>query len=133
MPKLPPPPRSPQNRSGSLSASTRRNLPSGVTSSIATTLFADSDPDAAQAIGADEDDVVHRSERLGVVARPLGRDLHAVRSGEVHDRDDVVLVGRDRDERRLLHESEVERLRGGGPLGVAGLDDRAGDAGAQCA
>ena len=42
MPKLPPPPRSAQKRSGSLSASTRRSVPSAVTSSIAVTLFVES-------------------------------------------------------------------------------------------
>ena len=42
MPKLPPPPRNAQNSSGSLSWSTRRFLPSGVTTSIAATLFVES-------------------------------------------------------------------------------------------
>ena len=41
-PKLPPPPRSAQNRSGSLNASARTSRPSAVTSSIASTLLADS-------------------------------------------------------------------------------------------
>ena len=39
-PKLPPPPRSAQNRSGWLSASARTSVPSAVTISMATTLFA---------------------------------------------------------------------------------------------
>ena len=41
MPKLPPPPRSAQNRSGSSSRSARRSWPSAVTTSIASTLLAD--------------------------------------------------------------------------------------------
>ena len=39
MPKLPPPPRSAQNSSGSFSRSVRTSVPSAVTSSIAVTLF----------------------------------------------------------------------------------------------
>ena len=41
-PKLPPPPRSAQNRSGSLAGSAHRNRPSAVTTSNFSTLLADS-------------------------------------------------------------------------------------------
>jgi hypothetical protein len=49
--------------------------------------------DALHRIGLDEDDVVQRAKRLGVVTRALGGDLHAVRAGELDDLDHVLLVG----------------------------------------
>ncbi len=83
------------------------------------------DLDALQGVGLDEDDVVHRAERLGVVAGPLGRHLHAVRAGELDDGDDVLLVGRHGHELGLLGEGQVERLRGGVPAVAVGLDHSA--------
>ena len=82
----------------------------------------DVDLDAAQLVGLEQDRVLHRPERLGVVARPLRGDLEAVVPRVLDDRDDVALVLRDGDERRLLHEAEVESLCRGLPAGTARLD-----------
>ena len=68
---------------------------------------------------------------------PSGSALWPVRCGAtwrpllprvLDDRDDVVLVLRDGDERRLLGEREVERPRGVLPAGAAGLDHGAAHA-----
>ena len=75
----------------------------------------DVDLDAAQLVGAEQDHVVHRAERLGVVAGPLRGDLQAVRRREADDLGDVPLVLGHGDRRGLLGEGEVERQRRGVP------------------
>jgi hypothetical protein len=59
------------------------------------------------------------------VPSALWRHLQTVLAGEVDDRDDVVVGCGQSDQRRLLRDGEVERLRGGLPGGVSGLDEPA--------
>jgi hypothetical protein len=89
------------------------------------------DLDAAHLMRLDEDGVVERAERRGVVARRLHRDPQPVAAGEVHEHLDVGRAARDRDERGALVDGEVPRLAGVVPRLFTGQDDRAGDGGAQ--
>jgi hypothetical protein len=91
----------------------------------------DVDLDSLQGVRLHQDHVVHRSDRLGVVSRPLGRDLHAARTGELDDRDHVGGVGRNGDERRLLDDRHVERLGCGVPPVPARRDHGALESAAQ--
>jgi hypothetical protein len=77
------------------------------------------DLDALEAIGLDEDHVLERAERLGVVAGALRRKPEPVRGCEPDQLHHVLLAGRKRRERRLLGNGEVVGLGGFVPAGVA--------------
>ena len=62
------------------------------------------------------------------MARPLGRDLQAVLAGELHDRDDVLLVRGQCDQLGRLLDGEVVGLTGRVPAGLAGCEHRAAHA-----
>jgi hypothetical protein len=85
----------------------------------------DVDLDPLERVGLDQDLVVHLAQRLGVVPGALGRDLQAVGPRELDGRDHVGLVGGDDDERGLLDDGRVERLRRSVPSVPARLDHSA--------
>ncbi len=89
------------------------------------------DHDAAEAVGAQQDHVVHRPERLGVVARALRRDLQPVGGRVADDLGDVPLVLGHGHGSRLLGEGGVVGQGGSVPAGLAGLEHRAADASAE--
>jgi hypothetical protein len=66
------------------------------------------------------------------VARPLRGHLHALRAGELDDLDHVLIVGRNRGQRRILPEGQVEGLCGGVPAVPARLDHGPLHLAAQC-
>ena len=60
------------------------------------------DLDALEPVGLQQDGVLERAERPGVVAGPLRRDAEALGSREAHDLGDVVRGPRERDRGRPL-------------------------------
>ena len=123
-PKLPPPPRSAQNRSGSLSAVARTSSPSAVTTSIGgdvvgrKPLRAGEPAHAAAERVADDADVVGRARERGeAVGRERVEDLLPDRAGTHPDRlragvdDDVPRQRRPQDDR--VREVAERRRRGG--------------------
>jgi hypothetical protein len=80
--------------------------------------------DAAQAVGPEQDHVVHVPQRLGVVTRALRSDLEPLCLGEADDLRHIARRLGQRDELRVLGEREVVRLRGRIPARLAGSDDR---------
>ena len=89
----------------------------------------DVDLDAAHALRGDQDRVLERRDRRGVVARALRRDLEPGGPRVAHDRQHVGGVGGERDERGALVDGEVPGAPRQVPLGLVGGDDLAADGG----
>jgi hypothetical protein len=85
------------------------------------------DLDAAHLLCREEDRVVERRDRRGVVAGALGRDAEAVAPREGEDRHDVVGGRGQRDVGGPLVDREVPGAAREVPLRLAGRDDLAGE------